>query len=97
MPNTKGGKKHKRGASKYSNNKTLVVKEEDEHEYAIIDKKLGNGRFTCKCLDEKERIAKICGTMRKKVWVNPGDVVLVSLREFEVKDNKCDIIAKYDN
>jgi len=35
----------------------------------------------------------IRGKMRKKVWVNQGDIVLVSLRDFQ--DEKGDIIIKY--
>jgi translation initiation factor 1A len=31
--------------------------------------------------------------MRKRVWINIGDIVLVSLREFQ--DSKADIIHKY--
>ena len=31
--------------------------------------------------------------MRKKVWVNAGDVVLLGLREFQ--DEKADVILKY--
>jgi translation initiation factor 1A len=31
--------------------------------------------------------------MRKRVWINVGDIVLVSLREFQ--DSKADIIWKY--
>jgi translation initiation factor 1A len=31
--------------------------------------------------------------MRRKVWIQPGDIVLCSLREFQNK--KCDIILKY--
>jgi translation initiation factor 1A len=31
--------------------------------------------------------------MRKRVWINMGDIVLVSLREFQ--DSKADIIWKY--
>jgi len=31
--------------------------------------------------------------MRKKVWVNTGDVVLVGLREYQ--DEKADVILKY--
>jgi hypothetical protein len=31
--------------------------------------------------------------MRKKVWINQGDIVLVSLREFQ--DAKGDVILKY--
>ena len=31
--------------------------------------------------------------MRKKVWVNTGDIVLVGLRDFQ--DEKADVILKY--
>lgn len=33
--------------------------------------------------------------MRKKVWVMVGDIVLVSLRDFQ--DEKADIILKYNS
>jgi len=36
----------------------------------------------------------IRGSMRKKVWVSTGDIVLVSLRDFQ--DEKCDINHKYN-
>ena len=54
MPNTKGGKKHKR--NKKQNDfieKTLRLKEEGQ-EYAQITKCLGNCRFTVMCFDGKE-------------------------------------------
>lgn len=31
--------------------------------------------------------------MRKRVWVNAGDIILVSLRDYQ--DGKADVIAKY--
>jgi translation initiation factor 1A len=31
--------------------------------------------------------------MRKKVWVNTGDVILLGLRDFQ--DEKADVILKY--
>lgn len=37
--------------------------------------------------------AHIRGTMRKKIWINQGDIILVSLRDFQ-KD-KGDVILKY--
>ena len=35
----------------------------------------------------------IRGKMRKKVWVNQGDIVLLSLRDYQ--DDKADVISKY--
>ena len=95
MPNTKGGKKHKR--NKKQNDyveKTLRLKEEGQ-EYAQITKCLGNCRFTVMCFDGKERMATMCGGMRKRRFVNQNDIVLVSLREWQ--DEKCDIIDNYDD
>jgi translation initiation factor 1A len=91
--NQKGGKKHKRGKKDYSESKALRVKE-DGQEYAQITACKGNCRFTVMCFDGKERMAIMCGAMRKRNFVNMKDVVLISLRDFQ--DDKCDIIDKYD-
>ena len=90
MPNTKGGKKHKR--NKKQNDyveKALRLKEEDQ-EYAQITRCLGNCRFTVMCFDGKERLATMCGSMRGRKFINQNNIVLVSLREWQ--DEKCDII-----
>ncbi len=39
------------------------------------------------------RLCHIRGKMRKKVWVNQGDIILVGLRDFQ--DSKADVILKY--
>ena len=54
---------------------------------------LGNGRLEAMCFDGEKRLAHIRGKMRKKVWINQGDIILLSLREFQ--DNKADVIVKY--
>jgi translation initiation factor 1A len=54
---------------------------------------LGNGRLEAHCMDGVKRLCHIRGKMRKKVWVNAGDVVLVGLREYQ--DEKADVILKY--
>ncbi|CAE7809289.1 tif11 [Symbiodinium sp. CCMP2592] len=54
---------------------------------------LGNGRCDVQCVDGVKRLCHIRGKMRKKVWCNQGDIVLVSLRDFQ--DEKGDIITKY--
>lgn len=62
-------------------------------EYAQVTKMLGNGYLEAACYDGKTRICHIRGKMKKKVWVNQGDIVLITLREFQ--DSKADVILKY--
>merc|ERR1719378_569699 len=53
------------------------------------------------CFDGEKRLAHIRGKMRKKsnalrqVWINQGDIVLLSLRDFQ--DDKADVIQKYSS
>jgi translation initiation factor 1A len=53
----------------------------------------GNGRLEAQCIDGTKRLCHIRGKMRKKVWVNTGDIVLVGLRDYQ--DEKADVILKY--
>lgn len=62
-------------------------------EYAQVLKMLGNGRLEAQCFDGEKRLAHIRGKLRKKVWINQGDIVLISLRDFQ--DDKADVIQKY--
>ena len=95
MPNKKGGKKHKRNKKQDDTyEKNLRLKEEGQ-EYAQITQCLGNCRFTVMCFDGKERMATMCGGMRKRRFVNMNDIILVSLRDWQ--DAKCDIIDSYDD
>ena len=50
---------------------------------------LGNGRITAFCFDGKERLCHIRGKLRKKVWINTGDIILVGLRDYQ-DDKVCD-------
>lgn len=68
---------------------------EDNQEYAQVEKLLGSGRMKVKCFDGKERIAKIRGKFRKRVWVNVGDIILVNMSEDTQDDTKCYIIHVY--
>lgn len=66
---------------------------EEGQEYAQVTKMLGNGRLEAQCFDGTKRLAHIRGKMRKKVWINQGDIILLSLREYQ--DEKADVIQKY--
>lgn len=54
---------------------------------------LGNGRLEALCFDGEKRLAHIRGKLRKKVWINQGDIILLSLRDYQ--DEKGDVILKY--
>ncbi|ESN98274.1 hypothetical protein HELRODRAFT_84675, partial [Helobdella robusta] len=62
-------------------------------EYAQVTKMLGNGRLEATCFDGSKRLCHIRGKLRKKVWINGGDIILVGLRDYQ--DNKADVILKY--
>ena len=54
---------------------------------------LGNGRVRANCFDGVKRMCTIRGKLRNRVWINAGDIILVSLREFG--DEKADVIHKF--
>ena len=94
MPKNKfGGSRAKKGKNQVNEKKQLEVKRDGEN-YAQVTKVLGNGRFTVMCCDGKERIGIIRGSMRKRVWVNQLDILLVEPWEFEM--GKCSILHKYE-
>lgn len=88
----KGGKNAKSRKGETNEKRELVFKE-DGQEYAQVVRMLGNGRLEAQCIDGVKRLCHIRGKMRKKVWVNPGDIILLGLREFQ--DEKADVIMKY--
>lgn len=91
--NQKGGKKHKRNKNYNEESRSLRIKETGQ-EYAKVTKCKGNCRFDVSCCDGKQRGAILCGAMRKRKFINQGDLVLVSIREWQ--DDICDIIDSYD-
>jgi len=52
---------------------------------------MGGSRMKVACKDGKERMARIPGKMRNKIWVREGDVIIVKPYEIE-GDKKGDII-----
>lgn len=70
-----------------------MVFKEDGQEYALVTKMLGNGRLEAMCFDGVKRLCIIRGTLRKKVWINQSDIILVGLRDYQ--DHKADVILKY--
>ena len=54
----------------------------------------GGSRMTVLCNDGKERMCRIPGKMKKRIWVKEGDAVAV--RPWEVEgDKKADVAWRY--
>ncbi len=56
---------------------------------------VGYDRAKVKCADNKIRICRIPGRMKKKIWLKENDVVLVAPWDFQA-DSRGDIIYKYE-
>lgn len=60
----------------------------------IAIKLLGYDRVLVKCQDGHERLCRIRGKMKRRVWIREGDIVLVSPWDFQ-SDKRGDLIWRY--
>jgi len=87
MPNIRGGKSYKKskGKTKYDDDEQVAYLEVGADQMVgRIVKILGNLNTSVYCQDNKQRICKICRSIKKSVRFEMGDVVLISLRDCEV-------------
>ena len=91
----KGGKNRRRGKNENELDKRELIFKEDGQEYAQVVRMLGNGRLEAFCFDGTTRLAHIRGNMRRRVWIRVGDILLISLRDYQ--DEKADVIHRYSD
>jgi len=60
----------------------------------VAVKMLGFDRIMVKCQDWHERLCRIRGKIKRRVWIREGDIVLVSPWDFQ-SDTRGDIIWRY--
>ncbi len=72
--------------------KDLVLPEQGEL-LGVVEKLLGSDHAMIRCTDEKVRLGRIRGKLKRKIWIREGDVVLVAPWPFD--DTKCDILWRY--
>ncbi|EGC40463.1 hypothetical protein DICPUDRAFT_91014 [Dictyostelium purpureum] len=89
----KGGKNRRRGKNENEQKRELQFKE-DGQEYAQVLRMLGNGRLEAQCFDGEKRLCHISGKLRKKEWINNGDIILLQLRDYQ--NEKADVILRYN-
>ena len=83
--------------------KKKVISEEELNEMILPSKNdvlgvaiklLGFDRILVKCQDGHERLCRIRGKMKRRVWIREGDIVLVSPWDFQ-SDKRGDIFWRY--
>lgn len=59
----------------------------------IVEERHGGNKMKVSCLDGKERNCRVPGRLKRKLWLRPGDVVMIE--PWELDKSKADIILKY--
>lgn len=61
----------------------------------VIDSMLGANKLRVRCQDDKIRICRIPGKLRKRIWMREGDTVIVKPWGIQ-GDIKGDVVWKYN-
>ncbi|MCX6815519.1 MAG: translation initiation factor eIF-1A [Candidatus Aenigmarchaeota archaeon] len=61
----------------------------------IVEAMLGSNKLRVRCQDNKIRLCRIPGKLRKRVWMQEGDIVLIEPWEIQSETN-ADIVMKYN-
>jgi len=104
MPKMKK-KQHKKGRRSYTPSPTPEVtrvkmpNRRNGEMFARVVDIYGQERMGVFCEDEKHRIGRIRGKIKKRVWVRKGDLVIINPWKFETKvegqKEKCEITWRY--
>jgi len=62
--------------------------------FGVATKLLGYDRVLVKCQDGHERVCRIRGKMKRRVWIRINDIVLVSPWDFQ-SGSRGDLIWRY--
>ncbi len=82
-----------RNMSDSGSRKSLRMPDDDEV-FAVVTNMLGANRVRVRCMDGKERTARIPGRMQKRIWIREDDVVLVE--PWDWQDEKADVAWRYN-
>ena len=91
-PVNKGKKKDQKDAGPVTFYKTKFPKEGQV--VGVITERYGGARMNVKCFDGKNRVCRIPGRMKRRLWIRENDYVLVEPWEYG-SDEKGDVIHKY--
>lgn len=84
---------HKPQSEEQEASKMRVPRRAEGEMFGIIVKLLGATHVQTLCEDKIERVCRIPGKMKKKVWMREGDLVIVKLWDFQ--PSKADVVWRY--
>ena len=61
--------------------------------FAIADQLMGASKLKVMCEDGKSRMARIPGKMKRRMWIKPGDLMIIKPWDFQ--DDKADVVYRY--
>lgn len=64
-----------------------------EEVIGIIQKRHGGNKILVGCFDDVERNCRVPGRLKRRLWLRPGDIVLV--QPWELDKERGDVIFKY--
>jgi translation initiation factor 1A len=71
-----------------------IRKPKDDELLGTVELMLGSDKLRVQCSDGKERIVRIPGKLRKRVWIRVGDIIL--LKPWKVmSDRRADVVWRY--
>lgn len=59
----------------------------------VIEQRLGGNRMSVSCTDKITRNCRVPGRLKRRLWLRPGDVIIVEPWEFD--NEKGNIMFKY--
>ncbi len=62
----------------------------------VVEQMVGGDRVKAKCDDQNERLCRIPGKLRKRVWIREGDLILVEPWSVQSKE-RGNIIFRYSS
>ncbi len=85
--------KKKRRHEEETSKEMPLPKEEEGTVLCIIERLIGADFLLARCADGVQRKVRIPGSMRRRVWMREGDVILVAPWDF--KPDRGDVIYRY--
>jgi translation initiation factor 1A len=70
-----------------------LPRRQDRELFGYVESLLGSNRIKVRGIDGVNRIARIPGKMKKRIWIREGDVVIIVPWDFQ--DDKADVIWRY--